>query len=144
MAAPMVRTYKKKTDKAAYNASKPQTLPVTFKAGFLADLDKRTELAKSLRSNYDAIVADIGGTDDVGHIKASLVERFVWLEAILQTIEHELVNGTIDKAEALGRWIQAVNSLTGLAKVLGVERKATARPWVVADSGTKEGQGRQR
>lgn len=130
----MVRTYKKKTSKAAYEASKPQTLPATFKAGFLADLDKRTELAKTLRANYDAIVTDIGGAEDVGHVKGSLVERFVWLEAILQTIEHDLVNGSIDKAEALGRWIQAVNSLAGLAKVLGVERKAAARPWAMPTS----------
>jgi hypothetical protein len=80
--------------------------------------------------NYDEIVADIGGLDDVGHVKRALIERFVWLEAILQTIEHELVQGEINKAEALGRWIQAVNSLSGLAKVLGVDKKLTARPWI--------------
>jgi len=43
----------------------------------------------------------------VGHVKNALIERFVWLEAILQTLEHEMANGKIDKAESLGRWIQA-------------------------------------
>jgi hypothetical protein len=113
-----------------YEATKPQAVPTKFKLGFLESLDKRTDLARALRANYDAIVADIGGLDDMSHVKKVLVERFVWLEAILQSIEHELVSGQIDKSEALGRWIQAVNSLSGLAKVLGVERKAIARPWL--------------
>src|SRR4051794_27760251 len=99
----MPRNYVPKTDRK--NAShKPQVLPVRFRAGFLAELDGRTDLAKALRANYEAIVEDVGGRDDVGHVKAALVERFVWLEAILQTIEHEMAQGKIDKGEALGRW----------------------------------------
>ena len=121
---------------------KPQTLPKRFKAGFLAELDGRTELSRALRANYDAIVADIGGLEDVGHVKGALIERFVWLEAVLQTIEHDMASGEIDKSEALGKWIQAVNSLSGLAKVLGVERKANSRPWIAAaqETGNDEAQ----
>ena len=113
-----------------YEATKkPQTIPAKFKVGFLSSMDGRTDTAKALRANYEELVADIGGPDELGRVKRVLVERFVWLEAILQSIEHELVSGQIDKGEALGRWIQAVAVLTGLAKVLGVERKAAARPW---------------
>lgn len=114
------------------NASlKPQELPAKFKTGFLTALDGRTDLSKTLRANYDAIVSDIGGDSEIGHVKGALIERFVWLEGILQTIEHEMVTGQASKTEAIGRWIQAVNSLSGLAKVLGVERKASNRPWVL-------------
>lgn len=73
----------------------------------------------------------MGGDEEVGHVKGVLIERFVWLEAILQTIEHEMATGAINKGDALGRWIQAVNSLSGLAKVLGVERKGMKTPWRV-------------
>ena len=100
----------------------PQDLPVKFHAGFLAELDGRTELARALRADYDAIVSDVGGAEEIGHVKSALIERFVWLEAILRGIEQDLVNGT-HKADVLGKWIQAVNSLSGLAKVLGIERK---------------------
>src|SRR5262245_39612437 len=109
---------------------KMHSLPVKFKAGFLAALDGRTDLAKALRANYEQIVADVGGREEVGHVKSALVERFVWLEAILQTLEQEMAKGQIDKGEALGRWIQAVNSLSGLARVLGIERKARQMPWL--------------
>jgi hypothetical protein len=125
----MPRTYARKTDRRN-GSHKPQDVPATFKPGFLSTLDGRTEVAKALRQNFDEIVSDIGGLDGVGHVKRALIERFVWLEAILQTIEHELVHGQINKAEALGRWVQAVNSLSGLAKVLGVEKKLTERPWI--------------
>ena len=110
--------------------TKTQQLPDKFKAGFLNTLDGRTELARALRSNYQAVVADVGGQQELSHVKASLIERFCWLEAVLQTLEHEMASGIIDKADALGKWIQAVNSLSGLAKVLGVERKMSTRPWL--------------
>lgn len=114
---------------------KPENLPVKFQAGFLSTLDGRTELARALRANRQAIVEDIGGEADLSHIKSALVERFVWLEGILQTIEHEMASGRIDKSEALGRWIQGLNAMSGLAKALGVERKAAARPWeLIADA----------
>jgi hypothetical protein len=127
----MTKPYVHKTDRR--NCShKPQTLPVTFQAGFLSTLDGRTDLAKALRANYATIVEDIGGQAEVGHVKSALVERFVWLEAILQTLEHEMAHGEIDKGEALGRWIQAVNSLAGLARTLGVERRNKSMPWLAA------------
>jgi hypothetical protein len=111
-------------------ATKPMTLPVKFIPGFLGDMDRRTELAKTLKANYATIINDVGGPSEVGHVKAALIERFVWLEAIVQTLEHEMASGAIEKAEHLGRWIQAVNSLSGLAKALGVERKLAERPWL--------------
>ena len=54
-------------------------MPKTFSAGFLSALDGRTELARALRSNYSTVVADVGGVEEVSHVKSALVERFVWL-----------------------------------------------------------------
>ena len=97
--------------------------PAKFKAGFLSELDGRTDLARALRANYQEIVDDVGGSAEVGHVKGALIERFCWLEAILQDIEQGMACGELSKTDAIGRWIQAVNSMSGLAKVLGIERK---------------------
>lgn len=113
-----------------YRNTSHKALPVKFKAGFLEAMDGRTDLAKALRANYAEVVEDVGGRAEVGRVKSALIERFCWLEAILQTLEAEMATGQIDKSEALGKWIQAVNSLSGLAKVLGIERKARAMPWL--------------
>jgi hypothetical protein len=130
----MPKTYQKKTDRT-YESQKPQNLPAKFKTGFLEGLDKRTDLARALRQNYDDIVADIGGVDELSHIKSVLVERFVWLEAIVQQIEHQLTVGEIDRSEAISRWVQALNTLIGLSKVLGIERKSGARGgWAAVDA----------
>jgi len=112
-----------------YKPHKPQTVPAKFQVGFLSTLDGRTDLAKALRTNYQSIIDDIG--EQLSHVKTALVERFVWLEAVLQTLEHEMANGQTDKADALGRWTQSVNSLLGLARVLGIERSAKKTlPWI--------------
>jgi hypothetical protein len=133
----MTRKYKHKTDKR-YTSDKPKALPRTFQQGFLASLDKRTDLAKALRSNYNEITDDIGGIGDVSRIKGSLIERYVWLEAVLQTLEHEMALGLVDKATVLSKWIVGVNTLTNLARTLGVEKKATARPWCNVQSASTE------
>lgn len=107
---------------------KQRDVPARFEPGFIARMDGRTRYATFLRDRYDAIVTDLGGADAVGHIKAALVERFVWLEAILQTIEVGIANEEVDPDEVVGRWIQAVNALSGLATKLGIERVARDVP----------------
>jgi hypothetical protein len=115
---------------------KSSTLPTEFQPGFLSKLDGRTEISRLLNGNYQAIVADLGGEAEQSHIKLALVERFTFLEAVLCGIESQIalartVKGKAGQAaavklesELIGKWIQAVNSLTGLAKTLGIERRA--------------------
>jgi hypothetical protein len=105
-----------------------QALPKKFRAGFLSALDGRTDLAKTLRANFELIVADLGGPD-VAHIKAALVERFVWAETLTQVIEYELARGEVDRSEALEKWLGTVKALVALAKVLGTDRRSTNQPW---------------
>lgn len=104
---------------------KDKTLPSKFEKGFLAKMDGRFELARTLKGSYEEITSDLGGVEGLSHIKRSLVERFVWLEFIMRGIELQIAEADKkDSAELLGRWVQAVNSLTGLARSLGLERKA--------------------
>ena len=113
---------------------KPSEIPDRYEPGFLKKLDARTEIARQLKASYEQVVSDLGGQSEISHVKNSLVERFIFLEAVLGGIENQLAlarTGDVDEeaarkleAELIGRWVQAVNSLQGLAKVLGVERRA--------------------
>jgi hypothetical protein len=116
----MPRTYKPKAPR----------IPPRYEAGFLSRLDRRTEVAKSLQANYDAIADDLGGKQELSHVKSSLVERFVFLEATLNRIENDMARKPNDLGDNVGKWIQAVNALTGLAKVLGIDRKFSNAPWI--------------
>jgi hypothetical protein len=109
---------------------KPASLPAKFAPGFLGELDGRTELARALKQRFEAIVSDLGGEAELSNLKTSLAERAVFLEAMLVKIESDLATANDPKAvaEILSRWIQAVNSFTGIAKTLGLERKLRD-PW---------------
>ena len=123
--------------------TKPDKAPAKFEPGFLLRLDQRTELARVLRDRYDAVAADLGGEDELSTIKAGLVERYVWLESIIQGTEHQLalIQQGDDPAaaaraggELVSRWIQAVNALLGIGKTLGIERRMANDPWMALKS----------
>lgn len=111
---------------------KPQELPQKFRIGFLSDLDKRSSVFKVLKDRFEVVVQDLGGEQELGHLKRALVERFVWLEACLQDQEIQMASGELPK-ESISRWIQGVNALTGLAKTLGLER-SIKNEWQTIDA----------
>src|SRR5262245_20968242 len=88
----MPKPYKRTTGRT-YRYTKKSAVPKTFKIGFLSTMDERCQVTRTLRANYATIVNDVGGSQEIGHIKAALIQRFVWVEATLQTIEHEMVTG---------------------------------------------------
>ncbi|MCG3774701.1 MAG: hypothetical protein JW395_1525 [Nitrospira sp.] len=110
---------------------KAETLPTSFQAGFITALDGRTELARGLKERFESIATDLGGLHELSNIKASLVERFCWLEASLSKIEHDMASAdTKTSSELLARWVQGCNSLLGIARTLGIDRKLQAAPWL--------------
>lgn len=102
-------------------------LPAKYEPGFLRELDQRTGIAKVLTAAYDAIVDDCGGADALPHTKLALIERFIFLESILQTIEQKIAEGAKDSGDLIGKWTAAVNSMQGLAKLIGLERVTRGR-----------------
>ena len=88
-------------------------------------LDGRIELVKGLQLAFDEIVVDLGGKDRVSRLQLGLVERTVFLEFKIREWERLLLQGELEE-EAIGRWIQALNSYVGLARVLGLGRSRLA------------------
>lgn len=100
-----------------------KTLPERYEVGFLREFDRRTELYQRLSTIYETILEDVGGAESVAHTRLALIERFVFLEAVLQELEQEIAKNPKASEEKLSRWIQGLNSLTGLAKTIGLDRK---------------------
>ena len=147
----MPRKYEPKTDRK--NAKhKAQTMEsVKFQPGFMETLDGRTAVAKALEQSYNAICADLGSEANLSYLQLSLVERAVFLEGVLRDIEHQLAMarqaGPGDKEAArlatdlIGKWVQSLNAYSGLCAKLGLERRATSKPWMVTnDNGGDNGQ----
>jgi hypothetical protein len=108
---------------------KQNKLPERYSKNFLAKMDGRIELARELKAAFEEVTNDLGGIDTLSHMNRSLCERFVFLEAVLRGLELQMAEeGTkqskVDAGQLLSRWIQGLNSLTGLARTLGLERRA--------------------
>jgi len=104
--------------------AKQKRITAKYEPGFLQRLDRRTEIAKILNTAYDEVTSDMGGIENLSHSQLALAERFVFLEYVLRTLEDRIVNEPKHAAALLGRWIQGLNSFIGLAKTIGLERRA--------------------
>lgn len=90
---------------------------------FLEGVDPRYRPAAILRRRYAVLVADLGGFDNLSYQERSLVKRFLSIEALIETNEKDLVEGKRDKV-VISEYLQAINSLIGLSKVVGLKRRS--------------------
>lgn len=104
--------------------SKPTTLPERFSPGFIRELDQRSSVAIRLTQAFENIVADAGGYETLTHTKLAIIERFVFLEALIQTWEGKIATTTdpVESVVLVGKVVQASNALLGLARTIGLER----------------------
>ena len=86
-----------------------------------AYMDRRTVTHKVLRGQLDQLVADLGGEDALSYQQFDLAERAVVLGAVINKVEHRLLTG---EGELLGSYSVLINTLTGLYRTLGIERRA--------------------
>jgi len=96
------------------------TIPDKYSPDFAERLDRRTTIARAIQGRIEAIETDLGGADTLSHARRSLVRRVVWLEAIVEHAEQRLATG---EAIDLGGHTQAINTLLGLYRLLGLERR---------------------
>ena len=111
-------------------------IPDRYSPDFADRLDKRTSIAKAIRGRIESIEGDMGGADALSHARRSLVRRAVWLEAIIEHTEQKLAAGEGIDA---GSHTQLVNTLLGLYRLLGLERRQRpARTLRAVMNGTAE------
>jgi hypothetical protein len=98
-------------------------IPHKFQRGFLGNFDQRTVIYQHLNDGYLEIMDDLGGKENLTHIQISMVEKYIFLEFMIRYLEQRIAQNP-KKTKLLGRWISAVNRLSGLANILGLERRA--------------------
>ena len=97
------------------------SIPAKYTPDFMQRLDKRTVLGKAVLDRYQSVVADLGGEDALTAIKRSLVRRFTWYEVMIEGMECRAAAG---EGVDIGAWTQLTNSWLGIARMLGLERRA--------------------
>jgi hypothetical protein len=104
---------------------KPITVPASYRRGFMADLDNRFRLPRVLIARRDAYVEDHGGTESLSRAQGCLIDRAVYLEALINEMESVHASGGGIEHAVYG---QTVNTLLGVLKALGLKRAAKAVP----------------
>lgn len=113
--------YEEEPDYAPKHFLRP---PIKYETNFLAKLDKRTDAYHLLNNSFQDIMSDLGGGESLSHVQKCLTERFVFLEYVLRTIELRIASAPKKSTKLISRWIQALNSLVGLGRTIGLERRA--------------------
>lgn len=100
-------------------SDKPVGLSERYERNFLTRLDGRGKVARELQARMSAMMTDLGGEDNLSYSQKSLVERGVYLEALIQGREQALAVG---EPVNLSHHIYTVNALIGIYKTLGLRR----------------------
>jgi hypothetical protein len=96
------------------------TLPDTYSGDWLKRLDKRTKVARAVMDRIADLEADAGGVESLSAARRSLIRHAAWLDAVVESHEMRLAGGTeLD----VGAYTQSLNSLLGLYRLIGLERK---------------------
>ena len=97
------------------------SVPTRFTPRFWQDADNRVAIVRALKERVGQLKTD-SNADSMQ--KEVLCERAVFLIAVLETAEVNAVDG--GKALDLGAYVQGVNSLMGVLRMLGLDKKAKA------------------
>jgi hypothetical protein len=97
------------------------SIPENYSPNFMERIDKRTVLGRAVLERYGSIVDSLGGDQNLAPIKISLVRRFCWYEAMIEGMECRAAAG---EGVDIGSWTQLTNSWLGIARLVGLERRA--------------------
>jgi hypothetical protein len=97
------------------------TLPVRYGQDFVALLDRRCRLSRTVRDRLQALVDSLGGESGLSHQQMSMCKRAIWVELLVEDQESRVAAGEgVDGA----LHTQLVSSLLSLYRLLGVKRQA--------------------
>ncbi|MBS0374800.1 MAG: hypothetical protein JSR73_09445 [Proteobacteria bacterium] len=96
------------------------TLPDDYRGDWLAKIDKRTKVARAVLTRITELETDAGGPEALSAVRRSLIRHAAWLDGIVESFELRLASG---QSLDVGMYTQALNSLLGLYRLLGLERR---------------------
>lgn len=90
---------------------------------FLPNVDMRAMRARQLKANYDLIIADLGGIDNITLAQSEIARKCATMAVIAQEMEEGLVMDDKTKFD-FDQYIIVARAQASLFRSLGVERKS--------------------
>lgn len=104
--------------KKAVTGQKVAVMPRTFCPRFWESSDARIAVVKIIKKRYERLKADAGG--DESYQRDLLIQRAAFMSILIETQEVEAAES---RDFDLGVYTQATNTLMGLLKTLGLEKR---------------------
>lgn len=107
--------------------TKIMRMPKPYEKGFLVGFDERTRLYACLHDSYSSILDDLGGAENCSQVKTVMVEKFVWCQFIMTSLESRValsISQGKSPDKLFQKWLYASKTLNSLAHILGLERRA--------------------
>jgi hypothetical protein len=101
----------------------PTQLPARFRTGFAWKLDRRSKVVREIAADLYELWTDLGGPEGLSVQERILCERVVYLRRRVLEYETAIINGKTGTMTP-GEHANATNTLVGLLKALGLERRA--------------------
>jgi hypothetical protein len=105
-------------NRKATAGQKVAMLPRTFCPRFWESSDARISAVKIIKKRYERLKQDAGG--DESYQRDLLIQRAAFMSILIETQEVEASEG---QSFDLGVYTQATNTLMGLLKTLGLEKR---------------------
>ena len=114
-------------------AKQPAKIPARFEPKSWANADQRQLVIREIKRRHAELARDAGVES---YQQRLLAERAIFISLQLETAEVEATEG---KGFNAGVYTQMTNTLIGLLKALGLERKDSTKPWLQASASNKAG-----
>jgi hypothetical protein len=106
--------------KAGAKSDKATEVPARYDQDFMAQLDGRVRIARTLRDRLRALTNDLGGLGNLSYQELSLCKRAVHLERLIEKRELTLAhNGKVDE----NCYYSALTTLSSLFAKVGYKRR---------------------
>jgi hypothetical protein len=107
---------------ARTKANKAQlAIPEVYRGDFLNTLDQTKPVGQAMHDRFGMVLADLGGDANIATVKRSTARDWACLDVLIESLFCRLADG---KKVDVGALTQLLNSKLGLARQLGLERKA--------------------
>lgn len=113
------------TGKKGQRSTKTTGMPNRYTETMTKELDGRYRVAKELKARLETLLADLGGEGALSTQQKMLAERATFIQVLLESKERDLVKG--NKFD-VGTYLQAVNTLLGVLRSLGLKRSEKIIP----------------
>jgi hypothetical protein len=96
------------------------SIPKGYRGDFLSCLDRSTPVGQAMHERCAMVISDLGGESELATVRRSTARDWAGLDVLVESLFCRVAAG---EAVDTGALTQLMNTKTGLARILGLDRR---------------------